>query len=132
MDTATVEPEDAYAEPGELRVEEVDQRLGHQLGDPAAAVEYLFLSLLERPPKGGLDELQPGIREQRAERAVDEVLLEVCGVGVGEHHQVAARDGQGAPHRVALALGGAEAPHELVLRVDLGAVRTGDVGRAIW
>ena len=118
-------------EPGELRVEEVDQRLGHQLGDPAAAVRDLFLPLLERPPEGGLDELQLGIREQRAERAIDEVLLEVVGVGVGEHHDVPARDRQGAPHRVALALSGTVGPHELVLRVNLGAMGTGDVGRAV-
>jgi hypothetical protein len=88
--------------------------------------------LLEGPPEGGLDELQLGISEQRAERAVDEVFLEVGRVGVGEHHDVPARDREGAPHRVALALGGPVSPHELVLRVDLCAMGTGDVGRAIW
>jgi hypothetical protein len=119
-------------EPGELRAEEVDKRLGHQLGHPAAAVEDLFLSLLERPPEGALDELQLGVREQRPERAVDEVLLEVVGVGVGEHHDVTACYRKGAPHRVALALRGSVVPHELVLRVDLGAVGTGDVGRAVF
>src|ERR1700722_2556422 len=103
----------------ELRVEEVEERLGHQLGDPAAAVGDGLLALLERTPVGGLDELDAGVLEYRAEGPVDEVLLEVGGVCVGEHDDVASCGGQGAPHRAALALRGAVAGWELVLREAL-------------
>src|SRR5207248_6741593 len=61
----------------ELGEEEVEQRLGGQLGDPAAAVGYRFLSAGERAPVRRLGELDAGDRQQRAERTVDEMLAEV-------------------------------------------------------
>jgi hypothetical protein len=45
--------------------------------------------------------------------------------------EVAAGHGEGAPHRVALAVGAAVLAHKLVLREDLGAPPGGDVGGAV-
>ena len=69
----------AAARAGEFRVEEVDQRLGHELGDPAAAVGYLF-----RASEGGgellaqLDDFFPGhaaaAGHDVVERLADDVL----------------------------------------------------------
>ena len=76
-------------EPGELGEEEVQQRLGGQFGDPAAAVGDRLPGAgrpgaAERAPVGRLAELDAGYRQQRAERAVDEVLAEITRVRVGD------------------------------------------------
>src|ERR1039458_58661 len=63
--------------------------------------------------------------------AVDEMLIEILGIGIGEHHDVAARHRQAPPHGIALALGRAEGREQFVLRVHLGAPRTRDAARAI-
>jgi hypothetical protein len=62
---------------------------------------------------------------------VDELWLKVLRVCVCEHHEVAPRDREAPPHRVALAVGAAVVGEQLVLGVDLGALRGGDLGGAI-
>ena len=94
-------------QPAQLGPLQRDQRTGHQLGHPAA--------LERRPPPrvvtlGALVEaLHQGdavVGEQRSEQAAHEVGVPVDQVGVHEHDQVAARDEQRLPHRLALAAGG--------------------------
>src|SRR5215212_5483305 len=118
-------------EAGELGVEEVEERLGRELGYPPAAVCLYRLMALERTPVGGLDE--PDLRDlqDRAKNAVDELRPEVLGVRVDVHHEVATRHGKRAPHRVALAVRAAVVAHELVFGVDLRALRGGYLKRAV-
>ncbi len=85
----------------------------------------------ERAPVGGLDVAHRRVLEDGAEDAVDELGLEVPRVRVHEHHEVAAGHGEGAPHRVALAVGAAVLAHQVVLREDLRALPGGDGGRAV-
>jgi len=118
-------------EPGEFGVEEVQQGLGHQLGHPAAAIGYGLLIAAEGAAVGRLAELDSRNGQQRADRAVDEVLAEITGVGVGEHDDIAARHRQGAPHRVALALGRPVSRQQFVFRINLGTMGPGDVRGAV-
>jgi hypothetical protein len=118
-------------EPGEFGEEEVQQGLGHQLRYPAAAVGHGLLVPGEGAPVGSLAELDSRHGQQRADRAVDKVLAEITGVGVGEHDDIAARYRQGAPHRVALSLGRPESGQQFVLRVDLGTMGPGDIRGAV-
>src|SRR5215218_4096471 len=118
-------------EAGELGVEQVEERLGRELRDPAAAVQLHRLVALEGTPVGRLDEAYLGHFEYGAEDAVDELGPEVFGVGVDVHHEVAAGHGEGAPHGVALAMCAPVVAHQLVLRVDLGAPGGGHLGRAV-
>src|SRR5829696_255790 len=118
-------------EAGELGVEEVEERLGRELRDPAAAVQLHRLVTLEGTPVGRLDVTYLGHFQNRAEDAVDELRPEVLGVGVDVHHEVAMRHGERAPHGVALAVRAAVVAHQLVLRVDLGAPGGGHFSRAV-
>jgi hypothetical protein len=118
-------------EPGEFGIEEVQQGLGHQFGDPAAAVGDGLLVTGERAPVGRLAELHTRHRQQRAERAVHEVLAEITRIGVGEHDDIAAGHRQGTPHRVALTLGGPVSGQQFVFRVNLGAAGADDVRGAV-
>jgi hypothetical protein len=119
-------------EAGQFRIEEVDQGLGHELGDAPAPVRGGLAALREWPTEPALAELDPRIRQQRAERAGDEVLLEVLRVGVGEHDDVPPGHGQGAPHGIALTLSGPVSGHKLVFRIDLGAMGAGYIRGAVW
>src|SRR5918998_418219 len=103
----------------ELGVEEVEERFGRELRNPPSAVLLHGLVALERTTVGGLDKADPGHLQYRAQDAVDELGPEVFGVSVDVHYEVAARDGESAPHGVALAVRAAVVAHELVLRVDL-------------
>jgi hypothetical protein len=118
-------------EPSQLRAEEVEQRLGHELGHPAAAVDDRPLAGGEGAPVGSLAELQLRQGKKRPDGAIDEMVVEVFGIGVREHHDVAPRHRQAPPHGVALALRRAERREQLVLRVHLSAVAARDVAGAI-
>src|SRR5215212_8784383 len=109
----------------ELGVEEVEERFGRELRNPPSAVLLHGLEALERTSVGGLDKTDLGHLQDRAQNAVDELGPEVFGVSVDIHDEVAARDGECTPHGVALAVRVAVVAHELVLRVDLGALRCG-------
>src|SRR5918995_1475246 len=114
-------PGEGLHEARELGIEEVEEGLGRELRDPPSAIQLHGLVALERPPVGGLHKADLGHLQYRAENAVYELGPEVFGVGVDVHNEVAARDGERAPHGVALAVRAAMVAHELVLRVDLGA-----------
>src|SRR5687768_18325544 len=60
--------------------------------------------MIRRPPRSTLFPYTTLFRSDRAQNAVDELGLEVFGVSVDEHHEVASRDGEGAPHGIALAV----------------------------
>src|SRR5215207_1840742 len=124
-------PGEGLHEAGELGVEEVEQRLGRELRDPPTAVQLYGLVALERTPVGGLDKADLGHLQYRAQNAVDELGSEVFGVSVDVHYEVAARDGECAPHGVALAVRAAVVAHKLVLRVDLGAPGGGNLRGAV-
>src|SRR5215213_5249231 len=109
----------------ELGVEEVEERFGRELRNPPSAVLFHGLIALERTSVGGLDKADLRHLQYRAQNAVDELGPEVFGVSVDVHDEVASRDGEGAPHGVALAVRAAVVAHELVLRVDLSALRCG-------
>jgi len=59
------------------------------------------------------------------------MLTEITRIGVGEHDDIAARHREGAPHRVALTLGGPVFRQQFVFRVNLGAMGPGDIGGAV-
>ena len=86
-------------EPGQLRPEEVEQRAGGQLGDPAAAVR----SRRRRVPTSGavveaLDELdRPGRSSSGPSRPVTKCGRELPQVAVDERDHVAARRPRGRP-----------------------------------
>src|SRR5215218_5920300 len=107
----------------ELWVEEVEEGFGRELRNPPSAVLLYGLVALERTSVGGLDKADLGHLQDRTQNTVDELGLEVFGVSVDVHDEVAARDGECAPHGVALAVRAAVVAHELVLRVDLRALR---------
>src|SRR5215218_329572 len=109
----------------ELGVEEVEEWFGRELRNSPSAVLFHSLIALERTSVGGLDEADLGHLQDRAQNAVDELGHEVLGVSVDVHDEIASRDGECAPHGVALAVRAAVVAHELVLRVDLGALRCG-------
>src|SRR5688572_2271102 len=111
----------------ELGVEEVEQRFGRELRNPTSAVLLHSLVAFERTSVGGLDKADLRHLQDRAENAVDQLGPEVFGVSVDVHDEVASRDGECAPHGVALAVRAAVVAHELVLRVDLGALRCGHI-----
>src|SRR5215213_5518262 len=115
----------------ELGVEEVEQRFGRELRNPPSAVLLHGLVALERTSVGGLDKADLGHLEDRTQNAVDELGLEVFGVSVHVHDEVAARDAECAPHGVALAVRAAMVAHEFVLRVDLSALRCGHLSGTI-
>src|SRR5215213_2983753 len=100
----------------ELGVEEVEERFGRQLRNPASTVQLHGLMALERTPVGGLDEADLRHLEDRTQNAVHELGPEIPGVRVDVHDEVAARDRECAPHGVTLAVGVAVVAHELVLR----------------
>src|SRR5215217_8712549 len=108
-----------------LGVEEVEERFGRELRNPPSTVLLYGLIALERTSVGGLDKADLRHLQYRAQNAVDELGPEVFGVSVDVHDEVASRDGEGAPHGVALAVRAAVVAHELVLRVDLSALRCG-------
>jgi len=114
-------------EPRQLGEEQVQRGLRGQLGDPAAAVGHVHGLLRVRPAVGRLDELDVRLGDQAADHAGDELAAEVARVGVSERDDVAGRDRQAAPHRVALAVRLAVLGHQRVLREDLDAVVPGDV-----
>src|SRR5215208_5067861 len=103
----------------ELGVEEVEEWFGRELGNPPSAVLFYGLEALEGTSVGGLDEADLRHLQNRAQNAVDELGPEVLGVSVDVHDEIASRDGECAPHGVALAVRAAVVAHELVLRVDL-------------
>src|SRR5215204_2691597 len=107
----------------ELWVEEVEEGFGRELRNPPSAVLLYGLVALEGTSVGGLDKADLGHLQDRAQNAVDELGPEVFGVSVDVHDEVASRDGECAPHGVALAVRAAVVAHELVLGVDLGALR---------
>src|SRR5918995_1604203 len=115
----------------ELGIEEVEQRFGRELRNPPSAVLLYGLVALERTSVGGLDKADFGHLQDRTQNAVDELGPEVFGVSVDVHNEVAARDGERAPHGVALAVRAAVVAHELVLRVDFGAPGGGHLCGAI-
>src|SRR5215211_2961181 len=115
----------------ELGVEEVEERFGRQLRNPASTVQLHGLMALERTPVGGLDEADLRHLEDRTQNAVHELGPEIPGVRVDVHDEVAARDRECAPHGVTLAVGVAVVAHELVLRVDLSAPGSGHLRGAI-
>ena len=71
----------------------------------------------ERPAVAPFTNSARRARRQRPEQAVHEVRREVARVGVDEDHDVAARDRERAPHRVALAEHRAELGQQLGLLV---------------
>src|SRR5215217_6376907 len=109
----------------ELWVEEVEERFGRELRNPPSAILLYGLVALEGTSVGGLDKADLGHLQNRAQNAVDELGPEVFGVSVDVHDEVASRDGECAPHGVALAVCAAVGAHELVLGVDLRALRCG-------
>src|SRR5829696_8882714 len=109
----------------ELWVEEVEEGFGRELRNPPSAVLLYGLVALEGTSVGGLDKADLGHLQDRAQNAVDELGPEVFGVSVDVHDEVASRDGECAPHGVALAVCAAVVAHELVLGVDLSALRCG-------
>src|SRR5207237_2702533 len=74
---------------GELRKEQVEQRSGGQLGDPASALGLNLRAELQRAPVEALDILHLGIAQQRPEQAVDELGVDVADVSVNPADQVA-------------------------------------------
>src|SRR5215218_7069404 len=111
----------------ELGVEEVEERFGRELRNPPSAILLYGLVALEGTSVGGLDKADLGHLQNRAQNAVDELGPEVFGVRVDVHDEVASCDGECAPHGVALAVRAAVVAHELVLGVDLGALRCGHI-----
>src|SRR5215210_8007672 len=109
----------------ELWVEEVEEPFGSKPRNPSSAVLLHGLVALERTPVGGLDEADLGPLQDRSQNTVDELGPEVFGIRVDVHDEVPTRDGESAPHGVALAVRAAVVAHELVLRVDLSAPRCG-------
>src|SRR5215204_4605700 len=107
----------------ELWVEEVEEGFGRELRNPPSAILLYGLVALEGTSVGGLDKADLGHLQNRAQNAVDVLGPEVFGVSVDVHDEVASRDGECAPHGVALAVRAAVVAHELVLGVDLGALR---------
>src|SRR5215210_4148558 len=111
----------------EFGVEEVEERFGRELRNPPSAILLHGLVALERTSVGGLDKTNLGHLQDRAQNTVDELGPEVFGVRIDVHDDVAACYGESAPHGVALAVCAAVVAHELVLRVDLGALRCGHI-----
>src|SRR5215207_5277858 len=118
-------PCEGLHEARKLGVEEVEERFGRELRNPPSTVLLYGLVALERTSVGGLDKADLRHLQDRAENAVNELGPEIFGVSVDVHDEVASRDGECAPHGVALAVRAAVVAHELVLRVDLGAHRCG-------
>ena len=119
------------AEPGELRKEDAQQGLRRQLGDPAGVVEDVATRSQERAMVGRLGEANARRGQDRAEHPGHEVAFEVRRVGVEEHDDVARRNGQRSPHRVALPGGRPELGEDLVLLVNGHPVAGGDHGRPV-
>src|SRR5829696_6439461 len=118
-------PCEGLHEARKLGVEEVEERFGRELRNPPSTVLLYGLVALERTSVGRLDKADLRHLQDRTQNAVDELGLEVFGVSVHVHDEVAARDAEGAPHGVALAVRTAVVAHELVLRVDLSVLRCG-------
>src|SRR5215212_1569661 len=116
-------PGEGLHEACELGVEEVEERFGRELRNSPSAVLLHGLVALERTSVGGLDKTDLGHLQDQAQNAVDELGPEVFGVRVDVHDEVAACYAESAPHGVALAVCAAVVAHELVLRVDLSALR---------
>src|SRR5215204_4128169 len=108
----------------ELGVEEVEERFGRELRNSPAVLLH-GLEALERTSVGGLDKTDLWYLQDRAQNPVDELGPEVFGVSVDVHDEVASRHGECAPHSVALAVRTTVVAHELVLGVDLSALRCG-------
>ena len=89
--------------PRQLRVEEVDERSGDELRDPAAAALLEDAALDDRALVVALDVLQPRLVEERPERPVDHARVPVLHVRVGPDDDVAAGLVDRLPERLALA-----------------------------
>src|SRR5581483_8633166 len=118
-------------EAGQVRIEEVQQRAGRELGHAATLVRKRELTEAKRAPVMGLDKRYPRIVDERSEQAGDEVRAEVLGVGVKEANDLASEHWQRPPQGVALAEHLPELWSQLALCMDLCPKLACDLGRAV-
>ena len=118
-------------EPGEVRVEEVDQGPRDQLGDPAAAALAKHPALHDRALVVALDVLDARLNEQRAERPVGHPRMPVADVRVAPDDDVAERLVEALPERLALPAVGAVAGQHVRVLHDTGALACGDLARPV-
>ena len=116
---------------GQLGEEEVDQRPGDKLGDPAAAALLEDAALDDRAAVVALDVLDALLGDQRADRAVDHARVPVADVRVGPDDDVAAGLVEALPQRLALAGEAAVARQNLLVDDHSGAFRCGDLAGPI-
>ena len=83
--------------------EQVDQRPGDELGDPAAAALLELAVLDDRALVVALDVLQARLVEERPERAVDHPRVPVADVRIGPDDEVAGGLVERLPEGLALA-----------------------------
>jgi len=106
---------------GQLGVEAVEQRAGHEVVHAPAALGQLDPTRPERPAVAALHEMQPRIAQHRSDQARGEVRTERLGGAVQKADDVAAQDGERAPHGVTLAEHRPQAGNQRRLVMHIGA-----------
>ena len=96
---AAVSPANGCMIPARFGKEQVDDRPGHQLGDPASPGG----GVVQGPVVEALDQLGGAVEQEGAEQAGHEVGPEVGHVGVHEGDEVALAGFESDPHGLALA-----------------------------
>src|SRR4029079_15828471 len=117
---------------GQLRVEEVEEWAGGQLGDAATAgrLEHPARSA-NRPLVEAFDELDPLVLQERADETVHEPGMNVADVGVDPGDDVALQDVEAFPEGLALARIRAVLRQDVLVDVDGDAEIGADLARPI-
>ncbi len=88
---------------GEFGDQRGQQRPRHQLGHPAAVVADTERVVAQRTPVETLDQVHPGVAQQRREQCRDRAGVRIVQVGIDEDNDIAGGHGQRSPQHLALA-----------------------------
>src|SRR2546430_8237465 len=118
-------------DPRELRKEALQDRLRRELRDAPAAGRLKLVADTQRALVEGLHELQIRPHQKGTDGAVDELWMCARHVGVDPRDDVAAKDVQTFPERLALPAVAAGLGQDLIVDEDRNALLFGDLARAV-
>src|SRR5262249_36836072 len=107
-------------QPGQHRIEEIDERACRELGNPSTTGGLKLAAEVQRPPVETFDVADPGVDEQRADRAVHELRVDVGDVGIAPDDDVSLQHVEALPQGFALTL------ERAVARQNLGMLHHGN------
>src|SRR5262249_2243851 len=82
------------------RIKEIDQRACRELGNPSTTGGVKLAAEVQRPSVEAFDIADPGVGKQRADRAIDELGVDVGDVGVAPDHDVSLQHVEALPQRL--------------------------------